>query len=73
MSHDKEISIIIPVYNEEKRITKCLDRVLDFCRQKQYNFEIIVVDDGSEDNTSSLLSNCQFEINLISKKQLNFA
>ena len=72
MSHDKEISIIIPVYNEEKRITKCLDRVLDFCRQKQYNFEIIVAEDGSSDNTIQIIQEFQKKneiIKLISFKK----
>ncbi len=47
-----QISIIIPAYNEEKYIAKCLDTLL---AQSVKNFEIIVVDDDSGDNTYSIV------------------
>ena len=65
MSTEKEISIVIPVYNEEKRITKCLNRVLDFCSQKQYNFEVIVAEDGSSDNTVQIVQEFQKKSKII--------
>ena len=65
MSTEKEISIVIPVYNEEKRITKCLSRVLDFCSQKQYNFEVIVAEDGSSDNTVQIVQEFQKKSKII--------
>lgn len=46
------LSIIIPAYNEEHRLPPTLARVLDFLHvHYQGTFEIIVVDDGSEDET----------------------
>ena len=41
-------SIIIPVYNADKYIEKCIESIISQDRNK---FEIIVVDDGSTDNT----------------------
>jgi len=53
---DKSISIIIPAYNEEERIENSLNSAIEFLTSKNYNFEIIVVDDGSTDKTVSIAS-----------------
>ncbi len=52
-----DISIIIPAYNEEKRIKKTLDAVSSFLRTRNMAFEIIVVANNCTDNTVSLLEN----------------
>lgn len=46
-----KLSVIIPAYNEEKRIVKTLEEVQTFL--KDFDHEIIVVDDGSSDATAS--------------------
>lgn len=43
------LSIIIPVYNCEKTIRKCLDSI--FIQKNDLKYEIIIVDDGSSDGT----------------------
>jgi len=49
-----EISIIIPAYNEEKRLPPFLDGLLVFALGSERRYEIIVVDDGSRDGTFNL-------------------
>lgn len=50
------LSIVIPAYNEEKNIRLgSLDKVLRFLEKQRYAWEVIIVDDGSNDNTSDLL------------------
>jgi dolichyl-phosphate beta-glucosyltransferase len=44
-------SIIIPAYNEGARIGSALERVLGHVRQQGWDAEVIVVNDGSQDNT----------------------
>lgn len=47
-----ELSIVIPAYNEEKRLPPTLNRVLAHLKENyKKDFELIVVDDGSGDNT----------------------
>ncbi len=48
-------SIVIPAYNESERISNGLDRVLEYLRQQQWSAEVIVVNDGSRDNTAELV------------------
>jgi dolichyl-phosphate beta-glucosyltransferase len=45
------LSIIIPAYNEEKRIGPTLAKIYSFLKNKEYSYEVLVVDDGSSDNT----------------------
>ena len=49
-SYQPFVSIIVPTYNEEERIDRCLKSINDLKYPKE-KIEIIVVDDGSQDNT----------------------
>jgi len=51
----QKISIIIPAYNEESRIVSSLVSAWIYMNERQYNFELIVVDDGSKDKTVELV------------------
>lgn len=50
------LSIVIPAYNEEKRIGRSLDAVLRFLEMQNYSADVIVVDDGSSDATAHVVS-----------------
>jgi len=47
-----KVSVIVPARNEEKLISKCLDSLLN---QDYENYEIIVIDDSSEDSTGEII------------------
>ncbi len=53
----KKVSIIIPTYNEEKYLPACLESILNLNYPKKY-IEIIVVDNGSTDNTREIAKSC---------------
>lgn len=48
------VSVIIPAYNEEKRIAKTLDAVTTYMAKTFERYEILIVNDGSTDNTEDV-------------------
>jgi len=51
----KYLSVVVPVYNEEGCIQELIDRTLKACEETKKKFEIILIDDGSEDGTIEIL------------------
>lgn len=49
------LSIIIPAYNEEKRLSKTLQDIDKYLRKQSYEYEIIVINDGSKDRTAEVV------------------
>ncbi len=49
------ISVIIPAFNEATRIVPTLREVVGFLQEKPYQWEVIVVDDGSTDGTARIV------------------
>ncbi len=67
-----DVSIVIPVYNEESRIGSTLEKIYTYFKNKNFNFEIIVVDDGSRDRTEKIVrqfSELHPEVSLIKHSQ----
>ncbi len=56
------LSVIIPAYNEEKRIAKNLKAISSYLEKQPYSYEIIVVNDGSKDNTSFIVRDMTMSI-----------
>ena len=63
-----KFSIIIPVYNVEKYIKKCLDSVFN---QSYKDFEVIVVDDGTKDNSMELVK--KYDVKIINQENMGLS
>jgi len=58
MIHQKEkISVIIPAYNEEKNILNTINETKKVLETTNYDYEIIIINDGSIDNTAEIVKN----------------
>ena len=68
MNNIFNISIIIPVYNASKLLNRCLDSI--FSQETQYSYEVILVDDGSSDNSVELIK-ARKEPNIVLFQQQN--
>jgi dolichyl-phosphate beta-glucosyltransferase len=51
----RDLSIIIPAYNEAERIGETLDSIAEFLAERRLDDEVIVVDDGSVDDTIAVV------------------
>jgi dolichyl-phosphate beta-glucosyltransferase len=48
------LSIVIPAFNERSRLSKTIERALEWCSRSVPSYEIIIVDDGSADDTLAI-------------------
>ncbi len=48
------ISVIIPAYNEQEGIGPVLERIHQILQERRWRYEVIVVDDGSDDDTHAI-------------------
>lgn len=52
----QKVSVVIPVYNEQQSLPALLTRTIAACRQLPQDYEIILVDDGSSDDSVALMT-----------------
>lgn len=57
MENEKKlVSILVPTYNEEEVLNMLYERLVKIMDNiKKYNFEVLLVNDGSKDNTFSIM------------------
>lgn len=63
-----KLSLILPVYNEARRLKPGLRSALSYLHGQSYSWELIVVDDGSTDATPALAGQFKSDIHLIRTK-----
>lgn len=51
----RDLSIVIPAYNEEKNIRRMIEECQTYCASRKLNAEIIVINDGSSDSTAAIV------------------
>jgi len=74
MSKNKiELSLIVPCYNEGEHLEKSFPKVIEVLRKLNQNFEIIIIDDFSKDNTVEIIkrlikNNKEISISFVSHK-----
>jgi dolichyl-phosphate beta-glucosyltransferase len=62
MPQNLQLSVVIPAYNEQKRLLPTLKSIAQYLAQQAYQAEVIIVDDGSTDATWSLIHDwCQHD------------
>ena len=59
MQKKPRFSIIVPVYNTEKYLKRCLDSI---SKQSFTDYEVIIINDGSTDNSSNIISKYPYEV-----------
>ena len=60
----KNFSVVVPVHNEEEIILQSAAQIYDICRRKQLDFEIIFVENGSIDDTLSIIDKLEKKLNI---------
>ncbi len=53
MEHTKELSVVVPLYNEEGNVKELHRKIKEACESLGKSYEIIFIDDGSKDKTVS--------------------
>jgi glycosyltransferase involved in cell wall biosynthesis len=57
------LSVIIPAYNEEKRLQETLKKLRDYFKNQKYTYEVYVVNDGSRDGTAEVVGELMVDLN----------
>ena len=54
LTENMKFAITIPAYNEEKTLPKVLSEIKEVMKKTRYDYQVFVVDDGSEDKTAAV-------------------
>ena len=54
MSFSLDLSVVVPIYNEEDILTESINNIISICERTSVDYEIIISENGSTDNTKNL-------------------
>jgi glycosyltransferase involved in cell wall biosynthesis len=60
-----DISIVIPLFNEEESLPELVEWIDRVCKENRYSYEIIMIDDGSSDNSWHVIQDLSKQFNVI--------
>jgi len=55
------LSVVVPAFNEESRLEESLVKILEYLKSRQFTYEVLIIDDGSSDQTYAIASKYAFE------------
>ena len=62
MNSNVALSIVVPIYNEEESLPFLLDQLLKVLQPMEETFELVLVNDGSSDNSAEVIRKLSFDI-----------
>ena len=62
MNSNVALSIVVPIYNEEESLPFLVNQLLEVLQPMEETFELVLVNDGSSDNSAEVIRKLSFEI-----------
>ena len=62
MNSNVALSIVVPIYNEEESLPFLVNQLLEVLQPMEETFELVLVNDGSSDNSADVIRKLSFEI-----------
>ena len=66
----KAVSFVVPAYNESRYIEACIGSIIESCEDQSISFQIIVVDNGSDDSTAEIAGKLPIEVYSIARNSV---
>jgi glycosyltransferase involved in cell wall biosynthesis len=61
LEYFKDISIVVPLFNEEESLTELFHWIKDVMQKHEFDFEVVFVDDGSKDKSWKVIENLSIQ------------